>query len=67
MVLAQGELHVEEWDPPKDGHDGVREEEGPCGGRETVLPPAHICPQNGPWAWSSQLVALVSVLCERGQ
>lgn len=62
VVLAQRKLHVEERDPPEDGHDGVREEEGPCGERETILPPAYICPQIGPWAWSSQLVALVSVL-----
>lgn len=45
MVLAQCELHVKERDPPENGHDGIREEEGPCGKRETVLPPAHICPQ----------------------
>lgn len=29
MVLAQCELHVKERDPPENGHDGIREEEGP--------------------------------------
>lgn len=27
VVLAQRQLHVEEWDAPEDGHDGVGEEE----------------------------------------
>lgn len=51
VVLAQRKLHVKEWDPPKDGHDGVRKEEGPCGRRETVLLPAHSCPQISPLMW----------------
>lgn len=51
VVLAQRKLHVKEWDPPKDGHDGVRKEEGPCGRRETVLLPAHRCPQISPLTW----------------
>lgn len=29
VVLAQRELHVEEWDPPENGHDCVGEKECP--------------------------------------
>lgn len=51
VVLAQCKLHVKEWDPPKDGHDGVGKEEGPCSRRETGLLPAHSYPQSSPLMW----------------
>lgn len=51
VVLAQCKLHVKKWDSPKDGHDGIGEEEGTCDRRETILLPAHICPHISLLMW----------------
>lgn len=45
MVLAQRKLHVEQWDPPKNGHDGVRDEERACGRQKAISVPTHAHPK----------------------
>ena len=49
MVLPQCKLHVEERDPPKNGHDSVGKEERPWGRGKTVSLPAHSCPGQPRW------------------